>query len=206
MDQKATEIINRAMRVFMRYGIKSVNMDDISRQLGISKKTLYKYVSDKTDLVKKAFRFHCDAEDKQLKEISDKNLNAIDESFEVMRMVMNMISDLHPSVLYDLQKYHPELMSEMEKERHRIMYKSIKENLERGLKEGLYREDIKPDIVASFYVSSVESIFHKLSFVDTEYTFKELYTELFRMHIRGIASDKGIQYLVEKMKTEQHAN
>ena len=194
------------MGVFMRCGIKSVNMDDISRQLGISKKTLYKYVADKSDLVKKAIQFHCDTEDRQLKEISEKKLNAIDESFEMMRMVLNMIGDVHPSVLYDLQKYHPTLMKEMETERHRIIYQSLKENMERGVKEGWYREDIKPDIVASFYVSSVEAIFHKLSFVETEYSFQQLYTELFRMHIRGIASEKGIAYLVQKMKTEQHAN
>lgn len=202
MKDKEEKIIEGAVGIFMRYGIKSVNMDDIARHLGISKKTLYKYVSDKSDLVQRAFSFHCTLEDRQLEAIKRQGLNAIDESFETMRMVMNMVKDLHPSVLYDMQKYHPELMREIEKERHRIIQEHLEANMKKGVKEGFYRQDIKPDIVASLYVAAVEAIFHKLSFVETDYTFKELYRELFRMHIRGIASERGIAYLVEKMKTE----
>lgn len=202
MDEKKDKIIAGAADVFMRFGIKSVNMDDISRHLGISKKTLYKYVSDKKDLVNQVFSMHCAVEDQQLKEIASKNLNAIDESFETMRMVMGMIKDIHPSVMYDMQKYFPEIMKQVETERHGIIQSTLTANMEKGMKEGLYRADIKPDIVALLYVASVEAIFHNQTFADTQYSFLDLYTELFRMHIRGIASDKGLEYLIEKMKTE----
>ncbi|MCH2197238.1 MAG: TetR/AcrR family transcriptional regulator [Flavobacteriales bacterium] len=204
MEEKESKIIEAAIGIFMRFGIKSVNMADIAAQLGISKKTLYKYVSDKADLVKRAMEYHCDLEDKQLKEIAEKNLNAIDESFEVMRMVMNMVKDIHPSVLFDIQKYHPEIKKSMEEDRHKIIYDHLTANMEKGMKEGVYRDDIHPDIVASLYVNNVEAIFHKLTFVETEYSFATLYRELFRLHIRGIASAKGIKYLVEKMKQESN--
>ena len=141
-------------------------------------------------------------EDTQLDEIKKKGLSAIDESFEIMRMVINMVKDIHPSVLYDIQKYHPQEMKKMQEDRHAKISSTLTENMQKGIKEGVYREDIQPDIVASLYVASVESIIEKMSNHDSVHDFATLYRELFRMHIRGIASEKGIAYLVEKMKTE----
>lgn len=202
-DEKARKIISAATGVFMRYGIKSVNMDDIARHLGVSKKTLYKYVSDKNDLVTRAFDMHCQVEDEEINKIHSLELNAIDEMFEVQRMVITMVKDLHPSVLYDMQKYHPEQMKRMEESRHHTVSTTMIRNMEKGMKEGLYRDDLKPDIVAALYVSAIETFFRKVAFDETEYSFQDLYLELFRLHIRGIASEKGIRYLVEKMRQEQ---
>jgi AcrR family transcriptional regulator len=205
-DEKAQKIISAATEVFMRFGIKSVNMDDIARHLGVSKKTLYKYVSDKNDLVTKAFDMHCSLEDNAISTIQALGLNAIDEMFEVQRMVITMVKDLHPSVLYDMQKYHPEQMKRMEESRHQTISDTMVRNMEKGMKEGLYRDDLKPDIVAALYVSAIETFFRKVAFDETEYSFQDLYLELFRLHIRGIASEKGIQYLIEKVRQEQNTN
>ncbi len=202
-DNKGQKIISGAIEVFMRYGIKSVNMDDIARHLGVSKKTLYKYVSDKNDLVTRAFDLHCELEDAQISEIHALGLNAIDEMFEVQRMVITMVKDLHPSVLYDMQKYHPEQMKRMEESRDQTITETLVRNMEKGMTEGLYRNDLNPDVVAALYVAGIESFFRKVAFEETDYSFQDLYLELFRLHIRGIASEKGIRYLVEKVRQEQ---
>ncbi len=205
-DEKEERIIRESTHIFMRYGIKSVNMDDIASRLGVSKKTLYKYVSDKADLVERVLHFQSHLEDEILKEIGSKNLNAIDENFEILGMVMNMVKDIHPSVLFDLQKYHPELMRKMEEERNETIQSTLKNNLKKGVAEGLYRTDLNTDFIASIYVSAVESIFRELSFENAGLSFQDLYLELFRYHIRGIASDKGLNYLVEKIKRERQIN
>jgi hypothetical protein len=170
----------------------------------MSKKTLYKFVSDKEDLVRKAMAFHCDVEDRALKAIHDKQLNAIDEAFEIMSMVIHMIKDLNPGVVYDITKYHPELMREMEANRHCMIAETMKSNMEKGKREGLYREDLNVEIVSGIYVSSADAIFHKFITQEGNHSFADIYLELFRYHIRGIASEKGIAYLIQKVKT--HTN
>ncbi|MDG1780760.1 MAG: TetR/AcrR family transcriptional regulator [Flavobacteriales bacterium] len=206
MEEKLTKIISEAQAVFMRFGIKSVNMDDIARHLGISKKTLYKYVSDKADLVQKCFFMHCEMEEKQLSRISSMDMNAIDESFETMHFIKDMIKDVHPSIMFDMEKYYPEVMKKTEDIRQKTVYANLKANLEKGIKEGLYREDLNPEIIAHIYVSSVEAIFHSQQFMTSQVSLSDLYLELFRYHIRGIASTKGREYLIEKIKTERTSN
>ncbi len=205
-DEKEERIIKESAIIFKRFGIKSVNMDDIASKLGMSKKTLYKYVTDKNDLVKRAMQLQIDEECTILEEISAKNLNAIDESFEIMRMVMGMIKDLHPAVVFDIQKYHPELMRTMECKRSEVIATTLEQNMRKGVEEGLYRTDLIPEFITSLYVSAVEAIFHKLSFGNSDLSFQELYLELFRYHTRGIASDKGIALLKEKINQERQTN
>lgn len=206
MEEKLTKIISEAQAVFMRFGIKSVNMDDIARHLGISKKTLYKYVSDKADLVQKCFFMHCEMEEKELSRIASIEMNAIDESFETMHFIKDMIKDIHPSIVFDMEKYYPEVMKKTEEIRQKTVYANLKANLEKGIKEGLYREDLNPEIIAHIYVSSVEAIFHSQQFMKSQVSLSDLYLELFRYHIRGIASTKGREYLIEKIKTERTSN
>ena len=106
MLEKEMEIIDQSMQLFMKLGIKSVTMDEVSRQLGISKKTLYNYVADKNDLVNKVLTFSCDRDNDAMSEICAKGMNAIDESFEMSNFVFKHINTLHPSIMFDLQKYH----------------------------------------------------------------------------------------------------
>jgi AcrR family transcriptional regulator len=202
-DEKEERIIRESTAIFKRFGIKSVNMDDLATQLGVSKKTLYKYVSDKDELVHRVFEFHALQEDCEIQQITERNLNAIDESYEIMRMVLNMVRDLHPSVLYDMKKYHPEIMHKMQCTRDDIIATTLRKNMEKGVQEGYYRDDIRPDFIASLYVSAVESIIEQLAGNESTASFKDLYLELFRYHIRGIASEKGIAYLIEKVNQER---
>jgi len=200
VKEKELNIILGAGVIFMQYGIKSVNMDDIAKNLGISKKTLYKYVTDKNDLLSKALKLHLDAEDAAIAEILAKNLNAIDENLEITNLILSMLQNLHPSIMFDLGKYHPELKKEMLSNRHNSMYKCVIENLRKGKKEGLYRENLNEEILTSFYINSVDVIIDQTPVHIQGASFTERYTEFFKYHIRGIASEKGVEYLKTKVK------
>ncbi len=197
MEEKEKEIIAGATEVFMRLGIKSVNMDDISRQLGISKKTLYKYVSDKNDLVKKSVQVIIAVEDEAIDQIQSKGLNAIDENMEIMKHVMGMLNNMHPSIIFDMEKYHPEVLRYMMDNRHTNVYDCIMSNLKKGIKEGLYRKNLNADVIAKFYINSMDVILDKTEVHIEGISYSEKFKEYFRYHIRGIASEKGIQYLKE---------
>lgn len=185
----------------MKYGIKSVNMDDLARHLGVSKKTLYLYVKDKEDMLRKAVQMFCEREDEEIKSICARGLNAIDESLEIMKWVTGVLQEVHPSVHFDMQKYHPEVHKTMMENRFKAIYLCISNNIKKGQKEGLYRKDINADIITRVYISRMDVIFDRNVFGSDAYTPTELYIEIFKYHIRGIASEKGHQYLSEKQKS-----
>lgn len=203
MDEKELNILQGALGVFMRLGIKSVNMDDVAGNLGISKKTLYKYVTDKDDLVNKITRLHCEMEDRAMDAICARGLNAIDESFEMTTFIMGLLRQIHPSVLFDLQKYHPESMKEMMLNRQEKIKECISRNLEKGIQEGHYRDDLVVEIVCKIYLTVVTTLFTESSYTDKGHSLPRVYLEMFRYHIRGIASEKGLQYLIQKVAEEK---
>lgn len=200
MDEKEQKIIQQATEVFMRYGIKSVNMDDVSRHLGISKKTLYQYVSDKSDLVRKAVEHFGAHEECALRKIAGERLNAIDESLEIMKWVLSILQTANPAVEFDLQKYHPEIHKTMLEQRHRVVFDGTYNNLKKGQREGLYRKDFNPELIAKIYMARMDVMFDQTLFPFPEWSLTEIYTQTFIYHIRGIASEKGLAYLREKMK------
>lgn len=200
LQDKESKIIENATGVFMKYGIKSVNMDDMARHLGMSKKTLYQFVRDKEDLVRKSVAFFCTKEDHEIKQICHLGLNAIDESLEIMRRVLSVLQHIHPSVNYDLEKYHPEVSRAMKLNRHRAIYDCTRLNLKKGQREGYYRKDFNADVIAKVYISRIDIIFDQELFPTEEHHHIDLYKEIFKYHIRGIASTEGLEYLKEKLK------
>jgi AcrR family transcriptional regulator len=204
VEKNELEIVEKSFQVFMQFGIKSVTMDDVARHLGVSKKTLYKYVEDKNDLVKKALTMSCDIENANIEAICEKNLNAIDESFEISNYIFKHIQTMHPSIVFDLQKYHTEAWLEFRNEKRSKIDECYMRNMNKGMKEGLYRDDINPEIITKFYTQRFDILFDPEIFPLDRFNPADTYIEIFRYHIRGIASEKGIKYLKEKMKKEKY--
>lgn len=203
-QEKETKIVDNATGVFMKYGIKSVNMDDMARHLAMSKKTLYLYFKDKEDLVRKSVAFFCTKEDSQIRTICHQGLNAIDESLEIMKWVLSVLQHVHPSVNYDLEKYHPDVARAMKENRHRAIYDCIRLNMKKGQREGLYRKDFNAEVIAKVYIARIDIIFDQELFSMEEHNLSDLYREIFKYHIRGIASSEGLDYLKEKMKNSKY--
>lgn len=202
-ENREQHIIAEAGKVFMRLGIRSVNMDDIAQHLRISKKTLYQYVKDKNELVLKAVGRITTQHRECILGICARGHNAIDESFEITRFVASQVGQIHPSVHFDLQKYHPDAWDLLQSTERADIYQCIANNLKKGIEEGLYREDLNIDVIARIYISRFDVTFDGQLFPADQYRFEEVIWELFRYHTRGIASDKGVKYLVKKVKKER---
>lgn len=201
MEEKGQKIISGSLSVFMRYGIKSITMEDMARQLGMSKKTLYQFVSDKEDLIRQAIDLHCAQEDKAIKSICQKGLNAVDELLEISKWVINMLRHINPSVAYDLERYYPEAHQQMNANRYKAVFECMFNNMKKGQREGLYRKDFHAEIIAKAYYARLDMIFDEQLFPHEHFSLPEIYMELFKYHIRGIASAKGLDYLQERLKT-----
>ncbi len=195
MDEKFQKILHSAGDVFMRYGIRSVTMDDIARELKISKKTLYKYVKDKQDLVVRVMSEYCTQDEKACSSIIAQAQNAIDEIIRVSEFVGQQISQIHSSIHYDLEKYYPRSWDVFYNYKNNYILNCVKANLKRGIEEGLYRNNMDMEIVARLYVEKVDLVFDAAVFPPRQFGFSDVYMELIRYHIRGIASEKGLAYL-----------
>lgn len=203
MADRQQQIIDQASKVFMRLGIRSVNMDDIAHHLRISKKTLYQVVKDKNELVERAVAHMCDHHKHGIDAICDKGLNAIDENFEIAEFIAGQLGHMHPSIHFDLQKYHAAAWDMLERRERADIYACVSQNMEKGIAEGMYREDLNIPIIAKIYIARFDAVFDGDLFTGQEFDPRVIIWEMFRYHIRGIASDKGLRYLVKKVQKEQ---
>jgi AcrR family transcriptional regulator len=200
MNEEFKYIIEKVIELYQKYGIKSVTMDDVARELGMSKKTLYRYVSNKDDLVG-YFVDHIQSRRKcNVDIIKEKDLNAIEELLEVNEQVIQMLKNYNPSTEYDLKKYYPQHYERIRKVRRDNMYKAVVENIKKGKKEQLFRPNLNEDIISRVHVSRIENSFANEMFTIEELTSRDFVTEMMEYHIRGIASKKGIEFFERKMK------
>lgn len=201
MDQ-FNRIIESALNLFMREGVKTVNMDDISSFMGISKKTLYQYVNNKADLVEKAFRLYQSRILGMISNIQEKNENAIDELFEIDEKLCLMLKNRPPRLINNLKKYYPNVWEILDEIKKKHLFTCITENMDRGKEQGLYRNDVNSNIIAKLMMNTVDALVNDATFPLTQYDFKSLLKENRIYHIRGIATNKGIKYLEQKLKND----
>jgi len=202
VDEKFLEITEKVAAVFMRYGLKSVTMDDIAKELKISKKTLYKYVKDKNELILIIMNGQCEMEKMVMAEACDKAENAIEELMIFSETLGQKLQQMNPSVHYDLEKYYPEAWTTFIDHKEDFILGCVQKNIERGIKEGIYRDNVNPEIISKLYIQKIDCVFDPAVFPVGKFTFYQVHLELMRYHIRGIANEKGMEYLSEKIKKD----
>ncbi|NOQ25984.1 MAG: TetR family transcriptional regulator [Bacteroidales bacterium] len=199
MNKELENILIKVGDLYNKYGIKSVTMDDVARELGISKKTLYQFVENKGDLVSKVLKNTLSKNNCTFKEIDEKNQNAIDELLEVGKHIVKIITKYNHSLEYDLKKYYPLLYDQIHEMRKEKMYNSILNNILKGKKEGLYRSDMNEEIITKIQTSRFVHMSSGELFDPEDINKPQYILELFIYHIRGIATIKGIDVLEKKL-------
>ena len=199
MNKEFGKILEKVSALYRKYGIKSVTMDDVAHELGISKKTLYQYVSDKSELVEKAVEYtrHCNFS--SLKDMKTMNGNAIEQLIEVSQRVNSLMKDHSPSYEYDLKKYYPEIFQNLMAARRKVMYESMLANIRQGKKEGVYREELDEVIISKLHLLRMENLQSSEIFNEEEMHTAKFFRELFIYHIHGLATLKGLEILNKNM-------
>lgn len=192
----------QATDLYMKYGIRSVSMDDIANHLGMSKKTIYQYYADKDELVDAVIEHKINHNESCCQLDKDKSENAVHELFLAMDMVLEMFRNMNASVLYDMQKYHPGAFLKFHKHKNDFLYTLIRENLVRGIKEDLYRDDININIVARFRVDSMLLAFDPEFQAKTKHNLADIEQEIILLYTHGLVNMKGYK-LILKYKQER---
>lgn len=199
MDDKLKQILGGCEILMLKYGLRNISMDDISRELGISKKTLYHYVANKTELIEIMMMNHLDNDWQRIINTIQPGLNAIDIILNVSKMVCEHTKEINPKVSFEMQKYYPEVFRKFTEVQRSHILQGITLNIEQGKKEGLFREDVSTDVAALLYVQNVLNI-HMIDISKFPgLSFEKLHGFMFENHIRGIVNKKGLEYF-EKHK------
>jgi transcriptional regulator with XRE-family HTH domain len=200
MNEELKNILLKVRELYTKYGIKSITMDEVATELGISKKTLYQYVTDKDELVGKFIDNEIELRQEEICKCFKTGFNAIEELIEISIFMNRLMKDQNPATEHDLKKYYPHHYNKTVKIRRERTFNYILLNLKKGKEEGLYREELNEEIIAKLYLSRVESIHSNDLFTVEEFTSLKLFMELLMYHIRGIATDKGIIVMETKIK------
>ena len=200
-------IKQKAEELYMKYGIRSVSMDDIAAQLGMSKKTIYQYFADKDELVDAVVEDEISHMQGDCMQCSQMAQNAIHEIFITLDSVIDQFSNMNPMLLHDMEKFHHNAYQRFRKHKIEFLLKIIYSNLERGIREGLFRPELNLEIISKFRLESMMIAFDVNLFPASRYTLAGVTKEIIEHYLYGVASLKGhkliLQYMTERKNNQQ---
>ncbi len=195
-------ILLKAHELFNRYGIRSVSMNDIAAQLGMSKKTLYQYCTDKDELVNAVFTSVMEQNRTQCSIDYQHSENAIHELFLAFDRMQAMFANMNVSTLFDMEKYHPSAFAKFKEFRDTFLYGVIKANIERGIREEVYRPEIDADVITRYRLYTIMLSFNPEFFPNNRTHLIHIEQQLSEHYLYGLATAKG-QKLILKYKSQR---
>jgi TetR/AcrR family transcriptional regulator, cholesterol catabolism regulator len=196
-------IQQKAEELFKKYGIRSVTMDEIAGQLGISKKTIYQFYSDKDALVKDIFKMITDEKKEKCIQYRDLAENAVHEQYLSSEAAQEMFDEMNPAALFDLNRFHPNVFAEFIKFKKQFLFGVIKENIQRGIKEGLFRKDIDIDIVTWLHLEMISGVFHNEEIVSGKTKAAHFEKEMKDFFLHGLCTEKGLGFIAKYKQQRQ---
>ncbi|WP_027077266.1 TetR/AcrR family transcriptional regulator [Maribacter antarcticus] len=184
-------ILNKATELFLEQGFKSVTMDDLANEMGISKKTIYSHFENKTKLIEESTSHLLNSISAGIDDIRELHKNPIEELYEIKKFVMLHLKDEKSSPQYQLQKYYPKIHKIMHTRQFEIMEDCVLANIKRGMEHGIYRENLNIDFVARIYFTGVTSIKDLKLFPVNRFPIRKLMDDYLEYHLRGIITPEG---------------
>lgn len=198
------KIRDTATRLFLERGFKSITMDDLANEIGMSKKTIYSEYGNKTELIEDCvMNKFCDLSE-GIDLIIAMGKNAIEELFEIKKYVLSHLNDEKTSPQFQLMKYYPKIYRTIRTMHFNKMHKCVLSNVERGIQQELYRENLDTEFIARIYYSGINSIKDQTIFPIERFPISKLMDSFLEYHLRGIITPKGKNILKSIINSNQH--
>jgi AcrR family transcriptional regulator len=192
-------ILEIAIAQFARFGVRTITMEDLARQAGVSKKTIYQEFEDKKDLVKAVFAAILEQDRKRLAFISEQGDGVIEHLAQTSKMMRERLTSINPLVILEVQKYFPEAWNLFETFKQETIQQDLIKVLERGKDLGYFRPEIDSRILARVRLTQVTSAFDPKNFAEPDYNLVEEQMIILDHFLHGIFTEKGRQaYLTQK--------
>lgn len=196
-DPKELALIQRVALVFIEKGMKAMTMDDIALELHVSKKTLYKYVKNRSELVTKCIKLRIHKEIENRTMLQSAGLNAVEENLKIAEFTTQVLAKTNANAHSDLEKYFPTAFQLIIDYKNNFLFESVLKNIEKGINEGLYCVKLNAKILAKMYIAKIDLVIDGKTFPPEEFNFKEVLFQIVIHHMRGMATTKGIALIEE---------
>jgi AcrR family transcriptional regulator len=191
------KIIDTAKTLFKRYGIRANTMDDIAKKAGISKKTLYQNISDKTELVNAVNNFEYQNIEKALADIKIKSQDGVEELILVNALIINFLKEINPVVINDLKKLYPELYNNTREQFRDLFFNFIIKTIQEGKQEGIFRKDIDEHLITELHTDKIDKMQELSNFWGVSSSALKVIREMITYYLRGLVTSKG-ELLLDK--------
>lgn len=199
------KIINKAEELFLTLGFKSVTMDDIANEMGISKKTIYTHFKNKTALVRAVISSLFENITCGIDHIRELDKDPIEELYEIKKLVMQQLKNEKTSPQYQLQKYYPEIHDTLKEKHFEKMHECTVQNLKKGVAQGLYRDNLDIEFISRVYFIGAMGVKDEAVFPPEKFTKAQLFENYLEYHLRGIITKEGLKTLNKYINNSTNA-
>jgi AcrR family transcriptional regulator len=177
-------------------------MDDIAGSVGMSKKTIYASYADKEALVEAVIGRHIAESEQKICELIRESVNAVDEILMTIRLFESQFRNLNPIVLHDLQKFHPSAYRLIEQHKQQFVLQTMRVNMQRGIREGLFRADMDVEVMSRFQLESMMLVFDPQLFPTEQFNLADVSREIHRHYLFGMCTPYGQTLVLNHIMTK----
>ncbi len=197
------KILKTSLDLFFKYGIKRVTMDDIAKELGMSKKTIYQYYKEKDDIVNQLCEIEMTKHEKKFEEVYLQSVDPIHEIMLISENIREMLQNVNPMFFLDLQKFHPNSFLKFQSFKEDCAHKDIVRNIKKGKEAGFYRPEIDEEFAAKHRLAQIDMLFFGNYFSFDKISFTQSHELILDMFVYGICTIKGHKLINEYKKIKE---
>lgn len=203
METEFLKIIEKIRAYPFREGIGGLTIGELSQAIGVPVDSIMKYVENEAQLVEKVLDFERDSFKRIFDEYNFEGVNAIDILLTVSKEMAEKFRNISPALTFDLKKYYPELYQEHLSKRQNFIFEKIRINLQKGISQGMYRDDLSIELISRLYIARLIDLHDPNFFPPEQFSFEVLFNVMFESFIRSIAKPEGLEYFERKRKEFQ---
>lgn len=188
-------ITEEAAVMFRTYGIRAVTMDMLANQMGISKRTIYEVFRDKDELLQGVLKWMALRQRDLMTKVFGETENVIEAIFKMLDMMNDHFQNMSPAFQMDMKKYHNEMVKKLGENDELPYFRNNAEILKRGIKEGIFREDINVEITNKCLLEVEKMSNDKSVFPPDDFMNKDVIRTFYINFLRGISTQKGLDLI-----------
>ena len=193
-------ILNKARELFFSFGIRSVTMDDIAKKMGVSKKTIYHFYADKNQIVEKVIQDLVACHEAKVESSVQQAENAVHEVVLQTQAIEDIYQSVRPGVFFEIQKNFPDTWNLVDGHKNECVLAGISKNLERGIREGLYRPELDIETIAHIRLVQINSVLNLQDFPADSFNYPAILNQLTELYLYGITTPKGQEQISKYLK------
>ena len=194
MENAQSQILKKSGEMFFKLGIRSVSIDDICHELGISKKTFYVYFASKDELVAQLLHVSIDGMVKKMEDwLRLHDFRQLISILLTQKEVSKNDVRCVPQLVYDLKKYYPQQFAEFQVKLFEVQKDYLKQYLEQGIREGLVREQLDVEMTAMLLAKLHTDAIRDMEQIESHGYKMHTYSQTAKdILIRGVLSEEGL--------------